>query len=381
MDTSNDVLLEVKDLHVHFPTRGGTVRALQGVNFRIERGKTLGIIGESGSGKSVTAQCIMRILPNPGKIVSGNILYHPQEHGNRALEQSQVVDLAQLDPKGEAMRKIRGGEMGMIFQEPMNSLTPVYSTGVHITEAVYLHSDRLSPFRKVGKQLTESVQAHRKVTDKEARDIAIDMLSKVGIPMPEQRVDNYPHQMSGGQRQRVMIAIALSCNPSLLIADEPTTALDVTTQAQINDLMRELQEEFNMAIMYITHDMGVIAEMADRMVVMYLGQAMEEGDVDSIFNDPKHPYTQSLLRSIPKLGNERGARLETIKGMVPDAFSVPSGCPFHTRCPEFMPSICDRIEPKFYPVGKDRYASCLLYDEKVMSKERHAATTAPVATQ
>jgi peptide/nickel transport system ATP-binding protein len=212
------------------------------------------------------------------------------------------------------------------------------------------------------------------VTKEEAREIAIEMLRKVGLPRPGERVDSYPHQLSGGQRQRVMIAIALSCNPSLLIADEPTTALDVTTQAQINDLMHDLQGEFGTAIMYITHDLGVIAEMADDVAVMYLGRIVESGTVDSLFYDPKHPYTKALLQSIPKIGKKHGSRLEAIKGMVPDAFSIPTGCPFSDRCPEFMPGICNRIEPSLIPVGEDHKAACLLYDEKVMSEVKHGAT-------
>jgi peptide/nickel transport system ATP-binding protein len=215
--------------------------------------------------------------------------------------------------------------------------------------------------------MEETIRAHRNVSDAEAREIAVEMLKKVGIPRPGQRVDSYPHQLSGGQRQRVMIAIALSCNPSLLIADEPTTALDVTTQAQINDLMRGLQEQMGMAILYITHDLGVIAEMAEEICVMYLGKVVEQGSADSIFYDPKHPYTQALLQSIPKAGRERTHRLAAIKGMVPDVFSIPTGCPFHTRCPEFMPGICDHIVPPLYELGNGQRAACLLYDEQVMS--------------
>ena len=372
MNPTNDLLLEVNNLHVHFPTRGGVVRALQGVNFKIERGKTLGVIGESGSGKSVTAQCIMRILPKPGTIAQGEILLHRRAHSNGTSEKTDIIDLAQLDSQGETIRKIRGGEIGMIFQEPMNSLTPVYTTGLHIGESLFLHPERLTPFRKVGDQVAEVIQAHTRLAPKEAHERAVDMLNRVGIPNPQERVNSFPHQLSGGQRQRVMIAIALSCNPSLLIADEPTTALDVTTQAQINDLMRELQAEVGMSILYITHDLGIIAEMADYVVVMYLGRVMEEGSVVDIFENPQHPYTRALLQSIPKLGKERGKRLDTIKGMVPDVFSIPTGCPFHTRCPEFMPGICDRIEPKYYRVGPDRYAYCLLHDEKIMSEVQDA---------
>ena len=361
----DDILLEVKDLKVHFNVRRGVVRALEGVNFTIRRGKTMGIIGESGSGKSVTARAIMRLLARNGKIVNGQIRFHQRLKQNSATNMTNVVEVTELHPDGDLMRSLRGGEIAMIFQEPMSSLTPVYTAGAHIGEAVKLH---LNPLRKVSSQVAETIQAHRQVSQAEAREIAIEMLQKVGIPRPGQRVDSYPHQLSGGQRQRVMIAIALSCNPSLLIADEPTTALDVTTQAQINDLMLELQEEFGMAIMYITHDLGIIAEMADDVAVMYLGRIVESGTADDIFYNPKHPYTRALLQSIPKIGKARGGRLEAIKGMVPDAFSIPTGCPFHDRCTEFMPGICDKHEPSLLPVGNGQMASCLLYDEKIMAQ-------------
>jgi peptide/nickel transport system ATP-binding protein len=366
----NSTLLEVKNLKVHFNVRRGVVRALEGVNFTIRRGKTLGIIGESGSGKSVTARAIMRLLAKNGKIVDGQVLFHQRQKAAGASETTEVIDITRLDHDGDKMRSLRGGEIAMIFQEPMSSLTPVYTAGVHIGEAVMLH---LTPFRKVTTQMEETIQAHRNVSTEEAREIAVEMLRKVGIPRPGQRVDSYPHQLSGGQRQRVMIAIALSCNPSLLIADEPTTALDVTTQAQINDLMRELQREFGMAIMYITHDLGVIAEMAEDVAVMYLGRIVEEGSVDSIFYNPKHPYTRALLRSIPRIGKVRGGKLEAIKGMVPDPFSIPTGCPFGDRCPEFMPGFCDHIEPSLISAGNGQLAACLLYDEKVMSEVKHGA--------
>jgi oligopeptide/dipeptide ABC transporter ATP-binding protein len=361
----SSTLLEVKDLKVHFTVRRGIVRALEGVNFAIPRGKTLGIIGESGSGKSVTARAIMRLLAKNGKIVNGQILFRQRLRSNGASQASEVVDLTTLDPDGEKMRSIRGGEIGMVFQEPMSSLTPVYTAGVHIGEAVTLH---LTPFRKVTTQMEETIRAHRSVSKEEARAIAVEMLKKVGIPRPGERVDSYPHQLSGGQRQRVMIAVALSCNPSLLIADEPTTALDVTTQAQINDLMSALQKEYGMAIMYITHDLGVIAEMAEEIAVMYLGRIVERGSADAIFYDPKHPYTRALLKSIPKIGKVRGGRLDAIQGSVPDLFHVPAGCPFHDRCPEFMPGICDKIVPEPIEAAPGQWATCLLYDEKVMSE-------------
>lgn len=359
--SNNDILLEVKDLEVHFDVRRGVVRALQGVNFTVRRGKTIGIIGESGSGKSVTARAIMQLLAQNGKVVSGEILFH-HRNGSDTSSQTELIDITQQDSDGETMRSLRGGEIAMIFQEPMSSLTPVYTAGVHIGEAVQLH---LNPLKRVDAQVAKVVQEYQDVTKQEARQIAIDMLTRVGIPQAGQRVDAYPHQLSGGQRQRVMIAVALSCNPSLLIADEPTTALDVTTQAQINDLMLELQEEFGMAIMYITHDLGVIAEMAEDVAVMYLGKIVEEATVDQIFYDPRHPYTKALLQSIPKIGKERGGRLEIIQGMVPDPFSIPAGCPFHNRCPEFIPGSCDQHVPSLLPVGEGHTASCILYDERI----------------
>ncbi|RIK44528.1 MAG: dipeptide/oligopeptide/nickel ABC transporter ATP-binding protein [Chloroflexi bacterium] len=366
----DSVLLEVKNLRVHFQVRRGIVRALEGVNFTIHRGRTLGIIGESGSGKSVTARAIMQLLAKNGKIVDGQILFHQRQRAQGATASEEIIDITKLHPDGDKIRSLRGGEIAMIFQEPMSSLTPVYTAGVHIGEAVMLH---LTPFKKVTTQMEEAIRAHRNVTKEEAREIAVQMLAKVGIPRPGQRVDSYPHQLSGGQRQRVMIAIALSCNPSLLIADEPTTALDVTTQAQINDLMRDLQAEFGMAIMYITHDLGVIAEMAKDVAVMYLGRIVESGSVDDIFYNPKHPYTRALLRSIPKIGKVRGGRLEAIRGMVPDVFSIPTGCPFSDRCPEMIPGLCNRIEPALLTVGNGHQAACLLYDEKVMSEVKHGA--------
>ena len=313
----------------------------------------------------MTARAIMRLLAKNGDIVEGSIRFHQQQPTAGAGDSIEVIEITELDPDGEKIRSLRGGEIAMIFQEPMSSLTPVYTSGVHIGEAINLH---LSPFSKVTTQVANTVESHRGVTKAEAREIAIDMLNRVGIPRPGQRIDSYPHQLSGGQRQRVMIAIALSCNPSLLIADEPTTALDVTTQAQINDLIRELQAEFGMAVVYITHDLGVIAEMAEEVAVMYLGRVVEQGLVDDIFYNPKHPYTQALLKSIPKIGKSRADRLDAIEGMVPDAFSIPKGCPFHNRCEAFMPGICDTMEPKLTTVGDGHAAACLLYDNQVMSQ-------------
>ena len=361
-ETQYEPLVEVRDLRVEFDVRAGIVKAVDGLNLTIHRGRTLGVIGESGCGKSMTARAILNMIPKPGKITNGKIIYHRRVQHNGHGQMDDVVELTQLDPDGKTIREIRGGEIGMIFQEPMSSLTPVYTAGTHINEAVSLH--HLTPIRKVGDQLAEQVMAHRQVTKEEAREIAINMLRRVGIPKPNERVDSYPHQLSGGQRQRVMIAIALSCEPAMLIADEPTTALDVSIEAQILDIMRELQESVNMAIMFITHNLGVIASMAEEIVVMYMGKAVEQAKVVELFKDAKHPYTQALLRSIPKLGEKKeGHRLASISGMTPDPFNLPTGCVFHPRCPMFMPGKCDKIVPSWTKVGEDHYVACLLYEE------------------
>ena len=333
-----DLLLEVTNLKTHFFTDEGVVKAVDGVDLAIERGKTLCVVGESGCGKSVTARSILQIVDPPGRIVGGQILFHGRQTGNGAGP--DVVDLAALDPRGSQIRAIRGREIAMIFQEPMTSLSPLYTVGEQIIEAILLHL---------------------RLTKAEARARAIELLGKVGIPRPDQRVDAYPFQLSGGMRQRAMIAMALSCDPVLLIADEPTTALDVTTQAQILDLIRALQAELGMALMLITHDLGVVAEMADDVVVMYLGVAAETGDVDAVFHDPKHPYTRALLRSIPKVGLKARQRLASIQGMVPNPFNRPRGCPFHPRCDDFMPGRCDVLVPEPVYLGPRREVRCLLH--------------------
>lgn len=356
------LLVEIKNLNIQFDVRDGIVKAVDGATFEIRRGQTLGIIGESGCGKSITAKAIMQMVPKPGKIVEGKVIYHRRVEQNADGEVVEEVCVTDLDPDGDKIRKIRGGEIAMIFQEPMSSLTPVYSAGTHIREAISLH--RLVPIRKVGSQMAETIRAHRKVTKQEAREIAIDMLRKVGIPKPEQRVDSYPHQLSGGQRQRVMIAVALSSEPAMLIADEPTTALDVSIEAQILDLMRELQETMDMTILFITHNLGVVAEMANEICVMYMGKVVERADVVSVFYEPKHPYTRALLQSIPHVGKKTRERLASIEGMVPDPFNLPTGCLFHPRCPEFMAGKCDRIAPGWTQVeGENHWVSCLLYGE------------------
>jgi oligopeptide/dipeptide ABC transporter ATP-binding protein len=350
-----DPLVTVKDLHVEFDVRDGIVHSVDGASFKIYRGQTLGIIGESGCGKSITAKAIMNMVPKPGKM-RGEITFYAKSKDGEIIDE---IRLDQTDPDGETIRKIRGGRIAMIFQEPMSSLTPVYTAGFHIMEAVKLH--RLLPAKTIGEEMTGNIQQKRNVTAEEAKEIAIDMLRRVGIPNATKRVDNYPHQLSGGQRQRVMIAIALSTHPDLLIADEPTTALDVSIEAQILDLMRDLQETANMAIMFITHNLGVIAEIADEVVVMYMGKEVERATTVELFEHPKHPYTTALLGSIPNIGEKKG-KLETIAGMVPSPFNLPSGCVFHPRCPAFMPGKCDRIIPNYAEVSKDHWARCLLYD-------------------
>jgi len=323
-------LIELEGLRTYFYTEDGVVKAVDGVSFAIEPERTLGVVGESGCGKSVTALSIMGLVPMPpGKITGGRILLY---------RNGTSLDLTQLNPKGREYRSIRGKEIAMIFQEPMTSLNPVFTVGYQIMEAIMLH---------------------QRVSKKEARRKAIEMLRQVGIPMPEQRVDEYPHQLSGGMRQRAMIAMALSCNPSLLIADEPTTALDVTIQAQVLDLMRELQRSFHTAIMLITHDLGVVAEMCEEVVVMYLGKVVEHAPVRPLFHEPKHPYTQGLLQSIPSLASKR-ERLEPIKGVVPDPLEAPPGCPFNPRCPHTK-EICTREMPELKQVGEGHQVACWLY--------------------
>jgi oligopeptide/dipeptide ABC transporter ATP-binding protein len=325
----------VKNLKTYFQLDEGLVKAVDGATFDINRGETLGIVGESGCGKSIMARSLLRIVGRPGKIVDGQILYHRRKDGRH-----EVVDLAKLDPFGDEIRSIRGAEIAMIFQEPMTSFSPIHT---------------------IGDQITEGILLHQPVNKEQARAIAIEALRRVGMSRPQQRIDQYPYELSGGMRQRAMIAMAMACNPQLLIADEPTTALDVTTQAQILELMRDLKRDTGAGILMITHDLGVVAEMAQRVVVMYLGKVVEVSDVRSLFRDPKHPYTQALMRSIPKIGRGARERLEPVKGMVPSPYTRPRGCPFHTRCPAFMPGKCDRIVPTPVPVGEGRAVTCLLY--------------------
>lgn len=336
---NQQTLLDIRNLKTHFPLDQGTVRAVNGVDFTVKRGQTVGLVGESGCGKSVMARSILRIVPPPGRITEGEILFQ-RENG--------VTDLAKLDPRGAEIRSIRGGEISMVFQEPMTSLSPVHT---------------------IGNQIIETIVLHQPVSKEAARQQAIRVLEQVNMPQPGRIVDRYPHQLSGGMRQRAMIAMALSCRPSLLIADEPTTALDVTTQAQILTQMRQLQNELGMAIIFITHDLGVIAQMVDYVIVMYLGQVVEMASVDAIFYNPKHPYTQALLRSIPRLGRKstQGAasRLTAIRGSVPDPYSVPTGCPFHPRCRHAIKGVCDQKDPPFLEIETGHKVRCVLYEEGV----------------
>ncbi len=335
----NNILLDVKDLHTQFFLDEGTVKAVNGVSLSIPQGKTVGIVGESGCGKSVTAYSILQLVQHPGRIVEGRIVLR-RGNGNG---QTTPVDVTALKPKDPLLRQIRGGDIAMIFQEPMTSLSMMHT---------------------IGFQIMEAVKIHLKLGENAARDRAIEVLGHVGIPNPQQRVDAYPFQLSGGLRQRAMIAMALSCNPKLLIADEPTTALDVTTQAQILDLMLKLQQEFGMAVMLITHDLGVVAEVCDDVVVMYLGQEVEQAGVDALFYDPLHPYTRALLKSIPRLGHSMEGRLNPITGSVPDPYHRPAGCPFHPRCEQLIAGQCDTHVPPLIRRNDGRVVRCWLCEEK-----------------
>src|SRR5512142_2096416 len=330
-------LRSVRDLKTYFFMDEGVVKAVDGVSFDVFSGQVFGIVGESGCGKSVSMKAVLRIVEPPGRVTGGEILLDKSK-----TAAPDVVDLAKFDPNSDEMRAIRGGEIALIPQEPMSSFSPVHT---------------------IGDQIIEAIRLHRSVNKKEARQIALDLLKDVGIPMPEQRLDEYSWQLSGGLRQRAMIAMALSCNPRLLIADEPTTAIDVTTHAQVLRLLRNLQREHNSAIIFITHDLGVIAQMADYVMVMYLGLVMEQGPVDVIFHAPKHPYTQALLRSIPSVNSEPRVKLPTISGSIPHPFNKPKGCPFHPRCDKFMPGKCDVRTPALEPVGEKQLVSCYLYQK------------------
>ena len=327
-------LLTVKDLKISFKTDEGIITAVDGVNFAINRGQTLGIVGESGSGKSVSTQAIMQLLPKNAIIDKNSSIELYRKNG-------EIVEITQLKPNGREIRDIRGGEVALIFQEPMSSFSPVYT---------------------IGNQIVEAIVTHLQVSKKEAQKIAIDLLDRVGIPNPRQRFQQYPFELSGGMRQRAMIAVALSSNPSLLIADEPTTALDVTIQAQVLELMKELQEELRMAIIFITHNLGVIAQIADEIAVMYLGGIVEQGPRREIFHNPKHPYTINLLHAIPRIGKGEGQRLVAIEGQIPSPLDRPPGCRFHTRCPEVIEGRCNVNVPKVTRVGDNHTVNCFLYE-------------------
>ena len=340
--TATEPLLSVRDLRVSFALDEGLVRAVDGTSFDVMPGQVLGVVGESGCGKSVTMRAILQLVEKPGRITSGTINF-------RRRDSSEAIDLAKLPPRGALMRDIRGAEIALIPQEPMAAFSPVHTVGEQIIEAIQLHGHRWERGRRLGRA--------------DARDITVGLFRDVGISMPEQRVDAYSWQLSGGLRQRAMIAMALSCKPRLLIADEPTTAIDVTTQAQVLALLRDLQAKYNTAIIFITHDLGVIAQMASYVVVMYLGRVMEEGPVDEIFHTPKHPYTRALLRSIPSLYGQTRVALPVISGTLPHPFNRPPGCPFHPRCPDVMER-CSQAVPKLEPVAANQLASCFLHHDK-----------------
>jgi oligopeptide transport system ATP-binding protein len=332
--TTNPPILEISNLKTYFFLERATVRALDGVNLALPQRSTLGLVGESGCGKSIMAMSIMRLIQSPpGKIVDGKISL-------RRKHSQDVIDIARLDPKGSEMRNIRGGEIAIVFQEPMTSLNPLYT---------------------VGDQIAEAVMIHHKVNHKDGLDRALEMLTKVQISAPKQRLHEYPHQLSGGMRQRVMIALALSCNPAILIADEPTTALDVTVQSQILDLMNQLQADFDSSIILITHNLGVVSQMAAQVAVMYLGKIVEFADTHELFHHPLHPYTVGLLNSVPVLGRKGQKDLTPIKGMVPTASDEIRGCAFAPRCPSAM-NICREQTPVFRELQPKHNAACWLYE-------------------
>lgn len=329
--------MSLEDLRVEFPTREGVVRAVRGATFHISEGETLGLVGESGCGKTVCSQAILRIVPSPGRIVRGRILLSDR------TKDGSAVDLAALGSSSEDLKRIRRNEIAMIMQEPMSALSPVHTIGNQIVERIRLSS-----------QLTKA----------DARDRCIEILEQVGIPHAKERIDRYSFELSGGMRQRAMIAMALAGDPRLLIADEPTTAVDVTIQAQILRLLRELQDQLGMAVLMITHDLSVVANMAHRVAVMYRGRVVETGSVRQVLRNPKHPYTRGLIACIPDIASEEKGRINTIEGVVPHPYAVVSGCQFHPRCPAVMRGTCDRLEPGDYPVDGSHVVACHLYGEE-----------------
>lgn len=332
------LLIDVQDLQTYFFLHEGTVKAVDKVSFQIRQGLSLGVIGESGCGKSVTAQSLMRIVPTPpGKEVGGKILLTVNEPGTSS---SEIVNVLNLPAGGEKMRSIRGKQIGMIFQEPMTSLSPLHTIGDQIMEAVLIHD--------------------KGATKKYARDRTLDMLNRVGIPNPQRLIDSYPHQYSGGMRQRAMIAMALVCGPSLLIGDEPTTALDVTIAAQIIELIKNLQSDLGMALMYISHDLAVVGQVADEIMVMYMGMVMEHSTTDEIFDNPLHPYTSALWRSIPTMEGKL-ERLKPIHGSLPSPYAIIPGCPFFSRCERNIPDVCDASLPPLKEISPGHKVRCFLY--------------------
>ena len=340
MHQLDDLLLDIQGLRTSFILQEGVVRAVDGVDLQLHHGGTLGVVGESGCGKSITAFSVLQLVPRPGHIVGGRILFQRRLGSGQGGESFETVDLVSLPPQSNEMRAIRGGEIAMIFQEPMTSLSMMHT---------------------VGFQIVEALQLHKRVSKQEARELAVYMLGRTGIPNPGTRFDAYPFQLSGGMRQRVMIAMALVCGPTLLIADEPTTALDVTMQAQILELIRELQHDLGMAMMLITHDLGVVAETCDELAVMYLGEVVEYGNARSVLHDPLHPYTKALLRSIPRLGKSRKVELEPIEGAVPDPYNRPAGCLFHPRCTARISGVCEWEHPDSVSIDGVRSVRCVLY--------------------
>ena len=346
MPLKNDELIHISDLKVTFPLDEGLVRALDGIDLSIKTGKVMGLVGESGCGKSITALSLMQLVPSPGRIEEGEINFYRSVRVTVPATVDDVVEISRLKPNSPEMRAIRGNQISMVFQEPMAAMLPV---------------------RTVGSQIGEAIMLHQNASKSEAHEQTVDLLGRVGLPNPDRIADSYPFQLSGGMRQRCVIAMALSCNPNLLIADEPTTALDVTTEAQILDLMRVLQQDLGMAIMYITHNLGVIAEMADEVAVMYMGKVVEQTDVTTIFKSPLHPYSKALLRSIPQLDDVlaragRKKQLETIRGMVPDPYSTLRGCSFHPRCPDFIPEVCNKVAPAVIEAEPGHIVRCHLYE-------------------
>jgi oligopeptide/dipeptide ABC transporter ATP-binding protein len=344
MQLETDELIHIRNLKVTFKLDEGMVQALDGIDLSIKKGKVVGVVGESGCGKSITARSIIRILPPPGKIDEGEILLSTRIGSSDGEE--HVIDLAKIDPDSELMRQIRWGEISMIFQEPMTSF---------------------SSYHTLGDQISEAALVHRNLSKKEAQQLAIEMLDRVGIPNAATRMTQYPHEFSGGMRQRAMIAMALICNPSMLIADEPTTSLDVTIQAQMLELMRNLRQDFGSSVLFITHNLGVIAQIADEVLIMYMGKIVESGNVGDIFHNPRHPYTVNLLQAIPKITGAAKERLVAIEGGIPSPFERISGCPFHPRCSRILRGTCEVQIPALTDFGGDHKVVCHLYPQSESS--------------